>query len=126
MAEQESVAANTPIVLRLGWAADTPEQIADFLGSVELVVTLDGQPLPSTGDYWGETENCGDLDEDGDADYRTQWLYPVGVLSPGTHAVESKLRLQRPVTDGADADGDGVADEYSGTLDLSVQIVVEQ
>ena len=121
-----SVAANTPIVLRLGWATDTAEQIADFLGSVELAVTLDGQPLENTGDYWSEVEEDGDSDGDGDTDYRTLWLYPVGVLGPGTHQVESEMRLQRPVTDGGDSDGDGVADEYSGTFDFSLQIVVGQ
>jgi len=121
-----SVAANTPIVLRLGWATDTAEQVADFLGSVELAVTLDGQLLENTGDYWSEVEEDGDSDEDGDTDYRTLWLYPVGVLGPGTHQVESEMRLQRPVTDGGDSDGDGVADEYSGTFDFSLQIVVGQ
>jgi hypothetical protein len=125
-AQEEWVATNTPIVLTLGWATDTAEQIADFLGSVELVVTLDGQPLQNTGDHWSEVEDAGDADQDGDVDYRTLWLYPVGVLSPGTHGVESEMRLQRPVADGRDADGDGVADEYSGTFDFSLQIVVGQ
>jgi hypothetical protein len=125
-AQEESVAADTPVVLGVGWIADAVEQIADFLGSVELVVTLDGQPLQNTGDHWSETEEAGDADEDGDMDYLTLWRYPVGVLSPGTHRVESKMRLQRPVTDGCDSDGDGVADEYSGTFDWSLQIVVEQ
>ena len=126
MAREETVAANTPVVLRFGWATDTPEQAADFLSSAELVVTLDGQPLESTGDYWGEIEEDRESDEDGDVDYRTLWLYPVGVLSPGTHLVESEMRLQWPVTDGFDSDGDGVADEYSGTSDLSLQIVFGQ
>jgi hypothetical protein len=125
-APEESVAANTPVVLRIGWITDAVEQIADFLGSVELVVTLDGQPLRNTGDHWSEIEEAGDADEDGDMDYLTIWRYPVGVLNPGTHRVESEMRLQRPVTDGCDADGDGVADEYSGTFDWSLQIVVEQ
>ena len=126
MAREETVAANTPVVLRFGWATDTPEQVADFLGSVELVVTLDGQLLRNTGDSWSEIEEDRDSDEDGDMDYHTLWLYPVGVLSPGTHLVESEMRLQWPVTDGFDSDGDGVADEYSGTSDLSLQIVVGQ
>jgi hypothetical protein len=125
-AQEESVAANTPVVLRVGWATDTPEQIADFLGSVELAVIVDGQPLQNTWEYWSEAEEAGDVDEDGDVDYLTLWLYPVGVFSPGTHAVESEMRLQRPVTDGGDSDGDGVADEYSGTFDFSLQIVVGQ
>ena len=126
LAQEEWVAANTPIVLRFGWATDTPEQVADFLGSVELVVTLDGQLLRNTGDSWSEIEEDRDSDEDGDMDYHTLWLYPVGVLSPGTHLVESEMRLQWPVTDGFDSDGDGVADEYAGTSDLSLQIVVGQ
>jgi hypothetical protein len=125
-AQEESVAANTPVVLRIGWITDAVEQIADFLGSVELAVTLDGQPLRNTGDHWSEIEEAGDADEDGDMDYLTMWRYPVGVLNPGTHRVESEMRFQRPVTDGCDADGDGVADEYSGTFDWSLQIVVEQ
>jgi len=124
-AQEESVAANTPVVLGVGWITDAVEQIADFLGSVELVVTLDGQPLQNTGDHWSEIEEAGDADEDGDMDYLTLWRYPVGVLSPGTHRVQSEMRLQRPVTDGCDSDGDGVADEYSGTFDWSLQIVVE-
>jgi hypothetical protein len=121
-----SVPANTPIVLRLGWATDTAEQVADFLESVDLVVTLDGQPLPNTGDHWSEIEEAGDADGDGDTDYVTVWLYPVGVLRSGTHGVEAEMHLQFPVTDGGDSDGDGVADEYSGTFDWSLQIVVEQ
>jgi hypothetical protein len=125
-AQEESVAANTPVVLGVGWIADAVEQIADFLESVELVVTLDGQPLRNTGGHWSEIEEAGDADEDGDVDYLTLWRYPIGVLSPGTHRVESEMRLQRPVTDGCDSDGDGVADEYSGTFDWSLQIVVEQ
>jgi len=125
-AQEESVAANTPVVLGVGWVTDAVEQIADFLGSVELVVTLDGQPLRNTGGHWSEIREAGDADEDGDTDYLTLWRYPIGVLSPGTHRVESEMRLQRPVTDGCDSDGDGVADEYSGTFDWSLQIVVEQ
>jgi hypothetical protein len=121
-----SVAANTPIVLRIGWATDTAEQVADFLRAVELAVTLDGQPLESTGDYWSEIEEAGDADGDGDTDYVAVWRYPVGVLSPGTHGVEAEMHLGFPVIDGSDSDGDGVADEYSGTFDFSVQIVVEE
>jgi hypothetical protein len=51
-------------------------------------------------------------------------MYPVGVLTLGTHRVESEMRLQWPVVDGADTDGDGVPDEYSGTERFSLQVLV--
>ena len=125
-AEEKWVPANTRIVLTFGWVTDTPEQVADFLGSVELVVSLDEELVRDTGNYWSEIKEYGDHDADGDMDYHAEWLYPVGVLSPGTHRVETEMRLQWPVTDGFDSDGDGGSDEYSGTWGLSLQIVVGQ
>jgi hypothetical protein len=125
MADERRVPANTPIALRFGWATDTSEQVADFLASVEMVVTVDGEPVDDTGQYWGEIEECGDVNEDGDVDYQALWTYPVGVLSVGTHSVDGEMRLQWPVADGFDANADGVTDEYSGTEEFSLQIVVE-
>jgi predicted amidohydrolase YtcJ len=124
MAEGHRVPSNTPIVLRFGWVTDTHEQVADFLDSVELVVSVDGELVDDTGKYWGEIEELGDRDQDGDTDYQALWLYPVGVLTLGTHRVESEMRLQWPVVDGFDSDGDGVPDEFSGTTGFSLQIVV--
>jgi len=124
LAREGRVAGNTPIVLRLGWETDTPEQVADFLSSAELVVRLDGELVADAGEYWSEIEESGDRDQNGEANYQTVWLHPVGVLSPGTHRVEAELRVQRPVTDGFDSNGDGVPDEYSGTMPFSLQIVV--
>jgi len=124
MAEGHRVPSNTPIVLRFGWVTDTHEQVADFLDSVELVVSVDGELVDDTGKYWGEIEELGDRDQDGDTDYQALWLYPVGVLTLGTHRVESEMRLQRPVVDGFDSDGNGVPDEFSGTTGFSLQIVV--
>lgn len=124
LAREGRVPGNTPIVLRFGWETDTSEQVADFLSSAELVVRLDGELVPDSGQYWNEIEESGDRDQNGDANYQTTWRHSVGVLTPGTHQVESELRFQRPVTDGFDSDGDGVPDEYSGTMPLSLQIVV--
>jgi len=124
LAEEKWVPANTPVVLRFGWVTDTPEQVADFLDSVELVVSLDGELVSDTAKYWGEIEEHGDPDKDGDTDYQVLWLYPVGVPTPGTYRVESEMRLQWPVVDGFDSDGDGVPDEFSGTSGFSLQIVV--
>jgi len=124
MAKEGRVPGNTSIVLRFGWETDTSEQVADFLSSVELVVSLDGELVPDTGEYWSEIEESGARDQNGEANYQTFWLYPVVVLTPGTHRVDAELRFQRPVTDGFDSDGDGVPDEYSGTLPFSLPIVV--
>jgi hypothetical protein len=123
LVKERRVPTNTPIVLRFGWETDTSEQVADFLSSVELVVTVDGELVPDAGEYWSEIEESRDRDQNGQANYQTVWLHPVGVLTPGRHQVESELRFQRPVTDGFDSNGDGVPDEYSGTMRFSLQIV---
>ena len=125
-AGEKQLPANTPVVLTTGWVADTSEQVADWLASVDLVVTLDGRPLPDTDDYWGEIEETKDYDEDGDAEYASPWRYPVGILGPGTHSVETEYRLQWPVTDGFDDDGDGALDEYYEPWGYPLQIIVEE
>ncbi|MDH4208038.1 MAG: Ig-like domain-containing protein [Anaerolineae bacterium] len=123
-APEGRVAANTPIVLRLGWETDTAEQVADFLSAAELMVRLDGELVPDTAQHWGEIEESPDRDQNGDANYQTMWRYAVGVLTPGTHQVEAELRFQRPVTDGFDANGDGTPEEYSEAMRFSLQIAV--
>lgn len=124
MAREGRVAANTPVVLRFGWEADTAEQVADFLDSVELAVRLDGEVLPDSGQYWSEVEETENLDANGQPNYQTFWRCPLGVLTPGTHQVEAELRFERPVTDGFDSDGDGAPEEYSATMPFSLPIVV--
>lgn len=120
------IPAGTPIILTIAWIADTPAFVADFLSSLDLTVTLDGDPLSDVMDYWGEIEEWGDYDEDGDIDYTSRWRYPVGVLSAGTHEVDSEFHLQWPVTDGFDLNGDGIPDEYSGAWEYSLRITVEK
>jgi hypothetical protein len=118
------VPTSTPIILTIAWIADTPELVADYLASLDLTITLDSAPLPNVMDHWGEIEEYGDYDEDGDTDYVSRWRYPVGVLSAGEHQVESEFRLQWPVTDGFDLDEDGIPDEYSGSWEYFLQIIV--
>jgi hypothetical protein len=56
----------------------------------------------------------------------SRWLYPVGVLTPGTHLVDSRGTLLRTVTDGFDYDGNSLPDEYSGIVwQTSLRIVIE-
>ena len=100
--EEEQVSANTPIVLTFALGCDTPEQVTDFIAATTFDITLD-------------------------VDYKSVWSYPLGVLSAGTHDVDSDISLQWTVTDGFDFNGDGLPDEYSGTLnEFSLQIVVEE
>jgi hypothetical protein len=125
--EEEQVSVDTPVVLTFGWGCDTPEQVDDFLAAITFNVTLDGQPLLNVNDFWQEIEEAGDVDGDGDMDYKSVWYYPVGVLSAGTHVVDTHGSLQWTVTDGFDYGGDGLPDEYSGTiLQFSLRIVVEE
>jgi predicted amidohydrolase YtcJ len=124
--EQQQVPAGTPVQLTIGWVADTEEQVADFLAAVSMTGTLDGLPLPDLNGYWGEIEsfesNYGDHEG-----FLSNWLYPLGVLNPGTHTVEVLGSLDQPVTDGYDANDDGQPDEYSGEVwNFTLHIEVEQ
>jgi predicted amidohydrolase YtcJ len=121
------VSVDTPVLLTFSWACDSPEQVEEFLSAITFDIILDGQPLPDATDYWGEVEEAGDLDEDGDMDYKSVWLYPLGVLNPGSHIVDTHAFLQKNITDGFDVDGDDLPDDYSGIIhQVSQQIVVEE
>jgi len=105
---QERVPAGTPIQLTTNWLADSQEHAADFLAAVSLHGTLDGQPLPDLDGSWGSIAPYQDRG------YITQWLYPLGILSPGAHDLEIWCTLGQPVTDGYDENNDGQPDMYSG------------
>jgi hypothetical protein len=93
--------------------------MADFLAAATLNVSLHGQPLADVNDYWGPIESFPD------AVYISQWLYPLGVLAPGTYGLELRCTLSQPVTDGFDTNKDGQADMYSGEIwNISMQIAV--
>jgi hypothetical protein len=116
---KERVPAGTPIQLTTGWATDSQEHVSDFLAAASLNGTLDGQPLPDLNNSWGSI-----VPYQGSG-YISQWLYPLGVLSPGTHNLEVWCTLSQPVTDGNDSNNDGQPDMYSGEVwRISMQIVV--
>jgi hypothetical protein len=114
----------TPVVLYSGWITDAPEQQEDFLASLNMVLTVDGKPLPTPMAFWGEIEEYGDADQDGDMDFVIWWRYPLDVLSRETHPVVVEWSYQRPITDGFDSDGDGARDEFYEPREFSLGIVV--
>jgi hypothetical protein len=122
--EEQPVADGTPVVLYSGWITDAPEQQEDFLASLNMVLSVDGEPLPAPMAFWGEIEEYGDADEDGDMDFLVNWRYPLDTLSRGTHRVVVEWSYQRPITDGFDSDGDGVQDEFNEPREFSLEIVV--
>ena len=121
---EERVPEGAAVILTVAWTTDSPELIADYLDALDLVVTLDGDRLANPLAHFGPVEERGDRDEDGDTDYRSNWNYEVGVLSPGVHHVDAQFRLLRTVTDGFDEDQDGNLDQYSGEWSYQVRIIV--
>jgi hypothetical protein len=107
---QERVLAGTPIQPTTNWLTDSQEHVADFLAAASLNGTLDGQPLPNLNSSWGSIvpyQGRGHI---------AQWLYQLGVLSPGTHNLEIWCTLSQPVTDGYDSNKDGQLDMYFGEV----------
>jgi predicted amidohydrolase YtcJ len=124
---EQYVPAGTPIQVTIGWVCDTVEQMDDFFAAVSLSGTLDGRPLTDLDDYWGEVGTYEGSYGTENEDYISNWLYPLGVLEPGTHVLEITGTAARPITDGYDLNGDGVLDEQSGEFwKFSLQIIVEE
>jgi hypothetical protein len=118
------VPAWSSVTLFSRWAADTVPLVQDYLGALHLSVSIDGLPMLDAMSHWGAVGEYLDFDEDGDMDYSAIWTYPLGVLRPGEHQVSSVWTLGETITDGFDLDADGEPDEYSGSWDRSVSIVV--
>jgi hypothetical protein len=122
--ELERVRTNDNILLSIAWFADTEELIEEFLQNADFVVTLDGEPLPHANEFWNEPASVGDFDFDGDEDYETSWLYPLGMLPPGRHTITWEMIFSEPTSDGLDMDGDGEPDvyEYDSGPDLIIEV----
>jgi hypothetical protein len=101
-AMEENAPADTPVVLTTGWIADTEAQVEGFLDSMFIEVSVDGEYLPLAYEMWGEVEPYKDDDDDGDMDYISYWVYPVGILRPGEHLVETAGSLSSEIYDGWD------------------------
>jgi hypothetical protein len=108
------------------WIADTEELVAEYIESLHIAVTLDGDPLPDPTGYWGEIYEYGDFDDDGDMDYASEWRRDLGTLSPGTHQLEITVQSLWPMIDGFDMDGDGELDEFDYDHQHRASIIVEE
>lgn len=107
------------------WIADTQELVAEYLESLHIAITLDGDPLPDPTTYWDKIHEYGDYDDDGDTDYASGWHHSLGTLSPGTHQLEIIVQSLWPMIDGFDSDGDGELDEFDYDYEHRVSIIVE-
>lgn len=95
------VPLNAPVNMTFHWAAKTTDQVQEFLDNATFDVVLDGKPVPDMTDCWGAIGSNGTL-------FSSQWLCPLGILSPGQHRVEIKISLAKTVSDGFS--------EYSGIV----------
>jgi hypothetical protein len=86
--------AGTPILLTLGWAATSDENVRDFLDAIHMSITLDGVQVDLANNYWGAV-----LAGNG-GNSTSHWLYPLGVLDPGVHTIQVTGTLIQPVSDG--------------------------
>ena len=106
-----NIPADTPVELSLNWEAQTSQLVTDFLSATQFDIKLDGVNLPNTEASWGEIKPSSDR-------YNSQWLFPLGILTPGSHQLEVTLTLSKPVTDGLGYDYEGVILE--NTLQINI------
>ncbi|MEN8242583.1 MAG: amidohydrolase family protein, partial [Chloroflexota bacterium] len=124
--EPTTVSAGTPIVISIGWAANTEEQLIDFLNAISFTATLDSQSLAGLNDNWSEISTFESNYGDG-LNYLSSWEYSLGVLSPGTHQIEITGTLAWTITDGFSSSEDGSLEQYSGeVMNYTLIIYVEE
>ena len=133
----QTVYSNQTIVFDFGWAACKRGFIKTFLNANDLSFSMDGSPLFSSSaeasQYWGpvqqtpapaSAEAC--LGRTPETIWATYWMYTYGTLNAGDHMLHFTMSVDHPVLDGADYDGNGAPDIFSGTLqDLDLTIHVE-
>lgn len=119
-----TVQAGGLLEIRYGsWAAigeDLANQNAEHL-TVELV--LNGEVVPGIQQPVVPASEfpCGTPPEDA---YGVYYIAQVDSLSSGTYLAEVTWTFDQPVTDGYDADGDGVPDWYAGELTREFMLTV--
>jgi hypothetical protein len=85
------------LVLRLGWAALTENQVDGFLHGTRTTAVIDGVPVKHADTYWGKTIS------DGSGGWVTRWIYDTGrVVTADSQpfTVEFEVVATKVVTDG--------------------------
>jgi hypothetical protein len=111
-----------PVELRAGWASCNPGLVTAFTVASNWLMTLDGEQLLTTDDVdelWGPIQIFDpppDFTEDCVGKGRpawAEWRYVLSGLEVGTYELHTRVRLDHPVVDGADYDGDGRPDQQT-------------
>lgn len=123
--DSQTVYSNQEIIFVMGWAACRKGLVQDYLTAVNFIFTLDGQPLfgskSETNQFWGPVtqipapagaDAC--VGKTPETIWRAGWEYSPGELPAGDHPVYFANRLDHPVVDGGDYDGDGSPDLFYG------------
>lgn len=118
---RRDVRIGQPVFVTWTWNASVPELINEFQTMVELDITVDGEPLADSRQYWSEIEV--DTEADG---VKSNWVFAMPPLSAGSHIFQITVSSKDILTDGHDANGDGRPDTF-GPGEFSsgyVQIIV--
>ena len=127
------------VIIRIAWAVCNRGLAEAFThaASISMDVDRDGSPWltvePPSRSFWSPLQtspkpsgiNCVMRT---DVIWWTEWLYSLGALEVGSYDVHFSGTLAHPLPDGADHDGDGAPDVFSGesfNSDYYFTIVVE-
>ena len=133
----QTVYSDQWIVFASGWGACHHGNVQSYLTASYLEFILDGQLLFASQDevsqYWGpifqvpagpSATAC--MGKTPEMIWRADWSYDYGYLEAGDHTLRFINKVDHPVTDAADYDGDGNPDLFKGILrDMEITIHVE-
>lgn len=99
---------------RIGWLADTEEDVQTWLDTVEKTFYIDGEEVEDTEQYFGEIEPYGE----GNA--VVQWEYYEPPKSPGLHTFTVEFYYPEGYDGGLGNPRDpGTRNEYTGYYEIS-------
>lgn len=113
--------AGQSVILTQGWEAATPELLNDYITGVVQIVAFDGRLLSTYSANVGEP-----FQDPATGTWRVFWSYNLGPVAVGQHQTEWTQMYNREITDGLDANNDGLADTYApGNVVSTCTIIIE-